>query len=91
MARLAIFIDGGYTAKLAEQEFAIWIDYERLSEEVRAAIGSNTLEPLDLVRSYFYDCLPYQSAQPTPEESRRYGARRSFFDALQRLKDLCSQ
>jgi uncharacterized LabA/DUF88 family protein len=85
VARLAIFIDGGYLTKLAEQEYATWIDYGRFSEEVRAAIGSKTLEPLDLVRTYYYDCLPYQSTPPTQDESRRYGARRSFFVALQRL------
>ena len=72
-------------AKLAEQEFSIWIDYERFSEEVRGFIGGKTLEPLDLVRTYYYDCLPYQSTPPTVEESQRYGARRGFFAALQRL------
>jgi len=85
MARLAIFIDGGYIAKLAEQEFKVWGDFERFSEAIRAQIGLKTLEPLDLVRTYYYDCLPYQSAHPTPEESQRYGAKRGFFAALKRL------
>ena len=85
MARLAIFVDGGYTSKLAEHEFAVWIDYGRLSEEVRVTIASKTQEPLDLVRTYFYDCLPYQSDPPTLDEARRFGQRRGFFAALQRL------
>ena len=85
MARLAVFIDGGYLAKLAEQEFGIWVDFEKLSEAVRTAIAAKTLEPLDILRTYFYDALPYQSSPPTPEEAKRFSQRRAFFDALKRL------
>ena len=85
MARLAIFVDGGYVAKLAEQEFGVWVDYHRLSEEVVSAIAERTRESLDLLRTYYYDALPYKSNPPTPDEARRFGNRRGFFDALQRL------
>ena len=85
MARLAIFIDGGYLAKLAQQEFGVWVDFEKLSEEVRAAIAAKTLEPLDLLRTYFYDALPYQSSPPTPDEAMRFSQRRGFFAKLRQL------
>ena len=85
MAKLAIFIDGGYLGKIAEQNFRVWIDNEKLSNEIRGKISANTHEPLDLLRTYFYDCLPYQSAVPTEEEAQRFSGKRRFFSMLQRL------
>lgn len=85
MARLAIFIDGGYLAALAEKEFHIWIDYGKLPTEMVGIIAKKTPEPIDLLRSYYYDCLPYQSSTPTPEETKRFAAKRKFFDFLGRL------
>lgn len=72
MAQLAIFIDGAYAAKIAAQNLRIWIDYEKLSNAIRDMIAGSTQEPLDLLRTYFYDCLPYQSDPPTPEEVDRF-------------------
>ena len=86
MARLAIFIDGGYLDALAMKEFGgIRIDYARLAEEITRVAGEKTPEPLDLFRTYYYNCLPYQSNPPTPDESFRFGAARSFHEALGRL------
>ena len=85
MAQLAIFIDGAYAAKIAAQNLRIWIDYEKLSNAIRDMIAGSTQEPLDLLRTYFYDCLPYQSDPPTPEEVDRFSKKRRFFSGLQRL------
>ena len=85
MAQLAIFIDGGYAAKIAEQHLGIWIDYEKLSNAIRDMIAQSTQEPLDLLRTYFYDCLPYQSDPPTAEEADRFSRKRRFFSGLRRL------
>lgn len=85
MARLAIFIDGGYLVNLAEHHFSIWVDHEKLSNEIRDIIAGSTREPLDLLRTYFYDSLPYQSNPPSAEEALRFSRKRSFFSALQRL------
>lgn len=85
MARLAIFVDGGYIAKIAQDHLRIRVDFEKLSHAIRDTIAGTTGENLDLLRTYFYDCLPYQSNPPTPDETRRFGRRRSFFAALQRL------
>ena len=85
MAQLAIFIDGGYSAKIAEQHLRIWIGYEKLSNAVRDRIAQSTQEPLDLLRTYFYDCLPYQSDPPSADERDRFSKKRSFFSGLGRL------
>ena len=84
MGRLAIFIDGGYLTKVA-MEVGAWVDHEKLSSRIKDAVAQNTAEPLDLIRTYYYDALPYQSAQPTEEESKRLSGKRKFFDALQML------
>jgi len=85
MARLAIFVDGGYLSALAEKEFKVWLDYAKLPSEILSAVASRTPEPVDLLRTYFYDCLPYQGAVPTREEAERFAARRRFFDFLSRI------
>ena len=87
MARLAIHIDGAYAGKLAENEFRTWFDYEKLSSKIKSKIASRTQEPLDLVRTYFYDCLPYQSDPPTSDQALRFGNRRKFFHALRQLSN----
>ena len=87
MARLAIHVDGAYASKLAENEFRTWFDYEKLSSKIKSNIAVQTQEPLDLVRTYFYDCLPYQSHPPTSDEARRFGNRRKFFHALRQLSN----
>jgi uncharacterized LabA/DUF88 family protein len=78
MERTAIFIDGGYLKKLLEREFnGARIDMARLVVKFAA--------DTDLLRSYYYDCPPYQSNPPTDEERSRVASRDRFFTALQRL------
>jgi hypothetical protein len=84
VARLAIFIDGGYLDAMAEKEFSLWVDIEKLGQEILRGIRSKTLEPVDLFRAFYYHCLPYQGNPPTAEESRRYAAKRRFLDAVRR-------
>lgn len=38
-----------------------------------------------LLRAYYYHCLPYQSNPPTFEEKERYAVRHGFFNALRRI------
>lgn len=85
VARLAIFIDGGYLDVLARDDFRVWIDHRRLSAEITRTVAAGTAEPLDLLRTYYYDCLPYQSDPPTPEERERFSRKASRFNALNRL------
>jgi len=36
----------------------------------------------EILRTYYYDCLPYQSARPTAEERDRFSKKQKFFSAL---------
>lgn len=80
--RAAIFIDGGYFDKVLQMEFGTpKVSYGRLSEEIAGKLGPS----VELLRTYYYHCLPYQSSSPTPEERVRYSERRKFYWALERL------
>jgi len=85
MGRLAIFIDGGHISKLANGEFSVALDFEKLSREIAATIDSRTVEPVELLRTLYYNCLPYQSAKPTPEEAKRYGGAQRFHSHLEKI------
>jgi len=85
VARLAIFIDGGYLDALARDEFSVWVDYRKFSDQITATVASRTPDPVDLLRTYYYHCLPYQSNPPTPVEARRYGQKHRLFDRLRHL------
>jgi len=85
VARLAIFIDGGYLDVLARDDFQVWIGHQRLSEQITRLVAESAAEPLDLLRTYYYDCLPYQSNPPTAEEQERLRRKENRFNALRRL------
>lgn len=85
MARLAIFIDGGYLDRLASAHLKVWIDYEQFSKEIATTVDSRTPEPVDIVRTYYYHCLPYQSNPPTADEARRYAQKHKLFERLRYL------
>lgn len=74
----AIFIDGGYLMKVLREEFGSpRIDFKKLADRMA--------DEHTVFRAYYYNCMPHQSATPTPEEQQRYGKARSFYDALNRL------
>ncbi|MCK4456722.1 MAG: NYN domain-containing protein [Thermoplasmata archaeon] len=77
MHRSALFIDGGYFAKVLKCVGEPRIDYLRLSE--RVCEGSERL------RTYYYNCMPYQSEPPTHEERTRYSKAYKFIFTLKRL------
>lgn len=89
MARLAIFIDGGYVDALARDEFSVWVDYLKFSNLIRDTVASRTPEPVDILRTYYYHCLPYQSNPPTQEERQRYAQKHSLFTRLRHLDRYC--
>ncbi|UCC30022.1 MAG: NYN domain-containing protein [Phycisphaerales bacterium] len=71
----AVFIDGGYLDKVAFHDFGNQrLDYGELARELAA--------PDEMLRTYYYHCLPYRSSNPTPEERSRYSARHRFVRAL---------
>ena len=85
MATLAILIDGAYLNKVAEDDFGARIDYEKLSEEIHRIISGNFAQPVDLLRTYYFDALPYRSETPSADESRRYAGTARFIDFLRKL------
>jgi uncharacterized LabA/DUF88 family protein len=78
MDRSAIFIDGAYVDKLFQRSFGgMRVDYSKLVQ--RFSAGS------DLLRAYYYHCLPYQSSPPTQDERARLSSTEKYFTALSRL------
>ena len=78
MGRAAILIDGAYLSRALKDEFdEARIDFGKLPAEL--APGR------DVLRTYYYNCLPYKSDPPTPEESKRFGRAQSFMSSLERL------
>lgn len=78
MGRIAIFIDGGYLDRVLKDELsAAKIDYGLLAGKMT---GSN-----ELLRTYYYNCLPYQSNPPTAQERKRFGDKQSFYAKLNKL------
>ena len=85
MGRLAIFIDGGYVDAVTRDEFSVRPDYGKLSAAIAVEIDSRTTEPVELLRTLYYHCPPFQSAAPTADESVRYGRAQAFYEELERL------
>ncbi len=85
MARLAIFMDGGYVDKIARRVAGVSVDYGKLVKAVHDAISDSTPEPVDLLRTFWYYCAPYQSNPPSEDEKSRYANFRKFERALMSL------
>lgn len=76
--RVAIFIDGSYLDWVCKMD----LNFAKLHYGKLAILLSGEM---DLLRTYYYHCLPYQSNPPTPEESKRYSSAQSFFYNLKQL------
>jgi len=75
---IALFIDGGYLDKVLLHDFAsARIDYEQLANTMAT--------PHDLLRAYYYHCLPYQSNPPTEQERKLYAGKHRFITRLSSL------
>ena len=86
MGRVAIFIDGGYLGKLCKLNFKIgggtdYINYEKFMQWIA---GSS-----EILRSYYYDCLPYQSAKPNRREREMLSKKQKFFHSLEKIPRFC--
>lgn len=78
MGVTAVFIDGGYLDKVTHRDHAgARLDFQKLSQVMS--------QPDDLLRAYYYHCLPYQSNPPTHEEQQRYAGRHRFTTKLSLL------
>jgi len=76
--RAIILIDNGYLSAILRDEFGEpRIDYLRLSEII--------CEGYLRLRTYVYDCLPYQNNPPTIEQRNLFAGKEKFFNALKKL------
>ncbi|PIW20443.1 MAG: NYN domain-containing protein, partial [Anaerolineae bacterium CG17_big_fil_post_rev_8_21_14_2_50_57_27] len=76
--RIAIFIDGGYLDVTNRDECnGMKIDYAKLAIKLAGGI--------EILRTYYYNCLPYQQTHPTEEESKRFAQAQKFHSALKAL------
>ncbi len=76
--RIAIFIDGAYLeATLRDEHQGARIDYSKFARKVAGEI--------EILRTYYYNCLPYKRNPPTPEESVRFAGAEKFHAALRAL------
>lgn len=73
----AIFIDGGYFDRVSRDCGSPRIDFGKLS--------SILAKPHELLRTYYYHCLPYMGPMPSEEDQTRYDNKQRFFTALTRL------
>ena len=76
--RTAIFIDGAYLQKVLDEEF----DQARLDFAKLALVIAGETE---ILRTYYYGCLPYRGNPPTADENRRYTRSRNFYTSLDLL------
>ncbi|MCZ2110385.1 MAG: NYN domain-containing protein [Dehalococcoidia bacterium] len=76
--RIAIFIDGGYLDYVLK-DLGIFgkLDYRAFADALK---GHD-----DLLRAYYYHCLPWQSPHPTPQESERFANMQKFLDSVDRI------
>ena len=78
VGRAAVLIDLGYFGKVLKFCFGEpRINYEKFSDVI--------CEGRERLRTYIYDCMPYQSSPPTSEERDRFGAHDRFMSMLKRL------
>lgn len=78
METCAIYIDGGYLDKVLQQDYdGIRIDMEKL---VWVAARQD-----ELLRAYYYHCMPWLSDPPTADEQGRFDSKRRFIDAISHI------
>jgi uncharacterized LabA/DUF88 family protein len=81
MYRVAVFIDGGYLDReLDSKRQGHRIDFNKLIANVVEKAGTDR----EIIRVYYYHCLPYQENPPTQEQRDKFGRAQGFFRALQR-------
>lgn len=75
MGVAAVFIDGAYLEKM------LLYDYSKQRTDFGLLVDI-MVEDNELLRAYYYHCLPYQSNPPTDEEKARHARMHGFLTAL---------
>ncbi len=76
---IAILIDGGYMDKVLYEAGGVKVNFSKLSRRIA--------KDKEILRAYYYHCLPHLPQRPTVEEETHYTNKERFFNALQRLDD----
>ncbi|MFQ6052342.1 MAG: NYN domain-containing protein [Candidatus Hydrothermarchaeota archaeon] len=79
MDKAAVFIDGGYFSYVLKAFGEPKIDFEAFSNKLCENANAERF------RTYYYDCMPYQSSPPTEEEKERYSRMDRFIISLKKL------
>lgn len=74
-----LLIDGGYFDFLLRSMGSPRLDYGRLAEAICRAFD------LSLLRCTYFNCLPYLSASPSPEDQEAFRKKEGFYQRLQKL------
>ncbi len=85
MSMLAIFVDGGYLDKMSKDEYHVRVDIAKLASEICRVINDKSGDRVDILRLFYYDCLPYQSRTPTTDEAERFSKKRQYFHSISML------
>jgi uncharacterized LabA/DUF88 family protein len=81
MGRGLVLIDNGYLSAILRDEFgSARVDYLKLSDTICKGYYR--------LRTYIYDCLPYQGNPPTEEQKTLYAGKVRFFNALSKLPSI---
>ena len=75
--KVAIFIDGGYLAKICTHK----IDFSLLVEKI--------LDGKSLYRAYYYNCPPYMPQNPHAEDRERMARAQKFYKSLNFIPRFC--
>lgn len=75
--RAAVFMDGGYLNKVTRELDKPKLDFGAFT--VGLATG------VDILRTYYYDCLPWQGATPTAEDASRVSKAQAFYASLGKI------
>ncbi len=78
--RALLLIDGGYLDFLQRSYGSPRIDYGRMANAICDHFGAR------LLRCVYFNCLPYLSSSPAPEEQEAYRRKEGFYQRLQKLE-----
>jgi uncharacterized LabA/DUF88 family protein len=78
MDKAAVFIDNGYFKRVLKALSAQGLDYNKFSRWICSKINA------ELYRTYFYDCMPYQSNPATDEERERFSKMEKYVYSLRK-------
>lgn len=78
MEKVAIFIDGAYLGKVLKETYSSpKIDFSKLS--------AHLADGLPILRTYYYNCMPYKGKTPSSGEIDRYNNMQKFVTSLEKL------